>query len=73
MKSQKLIIKDPIQTDDIDILLILIDNNKPIPIKYYSKDLIEIKYKIKCTKCNKMGQYKLNNLHYCWIHAHSLI
>lgn len=73
IESQKLLIKESIQIDDLNNLLIIIETNKPVPIKYYSKNLIEIKTKLKCISCNKVAQYKSNDVCYCWIHAHSLV
>jgi len=74
MKSSKLNIKESIKIDDVNSLLSSSENNKPIPITYYSKNLIEIKIKNKnkCFYCNKISQYKCDDILYCWGHAHSL-
>ena len=59
--------------DDINNLIIRFENNKPIPLKYYNKELIELKKnKIACNSCKRIGQYKLDNKILCWIHAYSL-
>lgn len=73
MESPKLIIKNPINIDDINKLIISYESNNPIPIKYYSKNLIHIKNKAICKSCSKLALYKYNELYYCWSHAHSLI
>ena len=66
-------IKSSINKNDIDNLLVFFESEKPIPINYYYKNLIEIKNnKNKCNKCNKIAQYKYNNDILCWNHAHSL-
>ena len=74
VKSPKLNLKDNIQINDINKLLHLTGNNKPIPIYFYSKSLIEIKFKnkVKCFKCNQPSQYKYGEEQYCWSHAHNL-
>ena len=43
VKSSKLNIKETIRIDDVNSLLTSSENNKPIPINYYRKNLIEIK------------------------------
>lgn len=72
IKSSKLYIKEKINIDDLNNLLLLFENNKPIPIKYYSKNLIEIKSKNKCSFCSKTCQYKCNDILYCWSCSHTL-
>jgi penicillin-binding protein-related factor A (putative recombinase) len=73
VKSSKLNIKETIRIDDVNSLLTSSENNKPIPINYYRKNLIEIKikHKNKCFYCNKISQYKCDDILYCWVHAHS--
>ena len=73
---QKLIdekISDPIDIDNISNLFSIIENNKPIPIEYYTKILTDISNNNK--KCNiKMCEKKAlyideNKKCYCWIHC----
>ena len=69
----KININNIYNNDDINNLIITFEKNKPIPLKYYNKELIELKKnKIVCNSCKRIGQYKLNNDILCWIHAHSL-
>ena len=44
----------------------------PIPIKYYSNNLIRISTNRTCCKCDKIADYKLSNSIelYCWFHSH---
>lgn len=72
IESQKLSIKDTIEIDDINKLIILSESNNPIPIKYYSKNLVHVKGNNICICCNKVAVYKSNNSYYCWTHSHSL-
>jgi hypothetical protein len=74
IKSSKLNIKENINIDDVNILLTSSENNKPIPINYYCKNLVELKIKntSKCLYCNKIAQYKYGDILYCWGHAHTL-
>jgi len=74
IKSSKLNIKNYISIDDINLLLKLSENNKPISLNFYSKKLSEIKIKntSKCLHCDKIAQYKYNDNLYCWTHAHTL-
>ena len=66
-------IKNPIYIKDVDTLIMSIEENKPIPIMFYSKTLIEIKNtKTMCTICKKIGQYSYGNNIYCWVHAYSI-
>jgi len=65
-------------SDDIKIFnnMEIIKNQikiKPIPIKYYSNNLIRISTNQTCCKCDKIADYKLLNSTdlYCWIHSHS--
>ncbi len=74
IKSSKLNIKENIKIDDVNKILLLSENNKPISINYYYKNLVEIKIKhlYKCLDCNKIAQYKCVDNFYCWEHAHTL-
>jgi hypothetical protein len=73
VKNENIQIKDKINIEDMNNFIICIENNRPIPIIFYNKILIEIKNnKIKCCKCVRIGQYKCLEDVYCWIHAHSL-
>ena len=66
-------IKDKINIDDVNNLILTFEKSKPIPIMFYNKNLIEIKnLKNKCIYCERIGQYKYEEFIYCWIHAHTL-
>lgn len=66
-------IKDTINIKDVNNLMLSIEENKPIPISFYNKTLIELKNnKNKCSLCKRSGQYSCENNFYCWVHAHSL-
>ena len=47
-------------------------NIKPIPIKYYSNNLIRISTNQTCCKCEKIADFKLLNSTdlLCWHHSH---
>ena len=73
MKSTNIKIKESIEINDVNNLILSYEHNKPIPIMYYSKKLTEIKNtKIKCSHCTRIGQYKYENNIFCWIHSHTL-
>jgi Rps23 Pro-64 3,4-dihydroxylase Tpa1-like proline 4-hydroxylase len=73
VKNKNIQIKDKINIENMNNFITSIENNRPIPIIFYNKILVEIKNnKIKCIKCSKIGQYKCCDDVYCWIHAHSL-
>lgn len=66
-------IKETINIKDVDNLILSIEKNKPIPIMFYNKILVELKNtKTICTLCKKIGQYTYRNNIYCWVHAYSL-
>lgn len=72
IESQKL--KSKIDTTSITNFLNNYEENKPIPIIFYTKKLEEIKNKkLLCLNCKRIATYKYNDNIYCWIHAHSLI
>ncbi len=73
MKSTNIKIKESIDINMINNLIESIEEQKPIPIAFYSKPLIELKNnKQKCHKCKRIGQYSCDNNIYCWIHAQNL-
>jgi hypothetical protein len=73
LKSADIKIKEKIDTNDVNNLILSYEYNKPIPIIYYTKNLTEIKNtKIKCNQCTRIGQYKFENNIFCWIHSHKL-
>ena len=62
-----------LENNEITELFSLVENGKPIPIKYYNKQLVELKKNtLPCVVCNKTGQYKCENNILCWTHAHNL-
>ena len=69
-------IHDSIDIEFISNLFDLIENNKPIPIEYYTKNLIELSKTIdkKCNMkiCKRKALYlDEQNIYYCWIHCQS--
>ena len=73
ISSPNLNLKSYIEISDVNNLIITFENNRPIPINFYNKNLIEIKNnKIKCNKCVKIAQYKCNDEFLCWTHSHSI-
>lgn len=73
MKSTDIKIKEGIDINHINNFIVAIEDNKPIPIIFYNKNLVEIKNsKNKCSVCKRVGQYNCDNVIYCWVHAHTL-
>ena len=68
---QSLKIKEKIQINELNNFFSLFENDKPIPINYYDKNLTQIKSKNKCNFCDKIAQYKCHENLYCWSCAHS--
>ena len=69
-------LKPHIITHDINNMILQYENNKPICILNYKKNLNVLKNnKLKCNFCHRSIQYcdNINNINYCWIHAHSLL
>jgi len=70
---QKLIdekISDPIEIDNISNLFSIIENNKPIPIEYYTKNLTISNNNKKCIMCERKSSYiDESKTNYCWIHC----
>ena len=70
------ILKPHIITHDINNMILQYENNKPICILNYKKNLTVLKNnKLKCNFCHRNIQYcdNINNINYCWIHAHTLL
>ena len=67
-------IPDLIKVDYISNLFEIIEKNKPIPIEYYTKNLVELSNdtnkKCNATPCKRKALYldDQNNT-YCWIHS----
>jgi len=69
-------LKPHIITHDINNMILQYENNKPICILNYKKNLTVLKNnKLKCNFCHRNIQYcdNINNINYCWIHAHTLL
>jgi hypothetical protein len=68
-------LKPNIITHDVNNVILQYENNKPIGILNYKKNLFILKNnKLKCNFCHRNIQYcDNNNINYCWIHAHSLL
>ena len=66
----ELIIPNKIDTEDLKELFNIFNTNKPIPIRYFEKNLVE-KKTIKCNKCSRRSLYTDNLNNYCWIHSQS--
>ena len=58
-----------IDTEPINHLFEILEQNKTIPIEYYDKNLTEIKKNVKCTLCERNALYNDDKNNYCWIHA----
>jgi len=66
-------IHDKIDIELINNLFEIIGNNKPIPIEYYTKQLIELSdpndKKCNFKICKRKALYTDSYNNYCWIHC----
>ena len=58
-----------IDIDEVNYMFKILEENKPIPINYYTNNIIITKNKNNCKICNKKSNYIVNNNVYCWIHV----
>jgi hypothetical protein len=49
-----------------------INNRFPINITNYKNVITKISTKINCDHCERSSEYKFQNIHLCWFHAHHL-
>lgn len=66
-------IHDVIDTELINNLFEIIENSKPIPIEYYTKNLMELSKtsnkKCDLDICKRKAVYTDSHNCYCWVHC----